>query len=268
MRKEWRIPGAAVAAGVLCGFLRAFENRYAYEEDTGLLIIGHPLTGLVIVCCLLFAGATVYYVYLAEKKNPALFQAGRDVGGMPLAASASAVVLALCAAYDLYRFVNTNRLSLLVFCGFSAMTGVCVAANEKARRNQRLEGGSICAVVPVFWACYWLILTYSEHAADPVITDYMYALVGQAVFVLALYSLAGLSFGRGKARSAAALTLMAAFFSALNLTEPLAGLLLFGDTALVSDLLSLRLYFLFGLILMPAVAARLLSDGRQGEMPA
>ena len=198
------------------------------------------------------------------KRDPVLSQPGRDAGIMRTAAPAAAAVLALCAAHDLYRFVNTNRLSLLVFSGFSAMTAVSVVAEERARRHQRLEGGSVYSIVPVFWACYWLILTYSEHAADPVITDYMYALLGQAFLVLALYELAGLSFGRGKARHAAAFTLMAAFFSALNLIEPLAGLVLFGDTALVSDFLSLRLYFIFGLILMPAVAVRLLRENKQG----
>jgi hypothetical protein len=161
--------------------------------------------------------------------------------------------------YDLIRFSDLGSFTKLVLAGLSAFSAVSVVYVAAAIRKTEATGGSVFSVAPVFWACFWLILSYGEHAADPVIVDYLYALVGESVVVIALYQLAALTFDKKKLRGIVYFALLSVFFSVLNLSEPIANILIFKNGALWEDFLSLRIYFLFPLVFMPPVIASMLA---------
>lgn len=261
MRKAWIFPSLAAAAGLLAGVLRAFENQYVLDPQTGLRASGHPLTLLTLLVCALAAAAAA----IPAARNRTESDAVSVLSGsraFQACAWVSAAALLAGALFSLIRFAGDGKLSALVFAGLSAFSAVSVVAVSAAARRPEPKGGSVFAVVPVFWACFWLILTYGEHAADPVVPDYLYTLVGESAAVVALYLLAALAFDRKRIGSAAVFALLSVLFSVLNLSEPLLCLLLFQNDSLMADLISYRLYFLFPLILMFPVSARLIEKMR------
>ena len=255
MRKTWIWPAIAAAAGLLGALLRAFENRYTVDLQTGLRISGHPLIVLMMLYCALAAAVVV--IPFLHSRTAADGAALADSRGLKITAGICAAALTVFALRDLFRFTDSGRLSLLIFAGFSLFSAISVVSVAAALRRSGMQGGSVFAVVPVFWACFWLILSYGEHAADPVIVDYLYELLGESAVVIALYMLAQLLFDKKRLRSAVIFAQLSVFFSVLNLTEPLITLLLFKNDALMDNLISMRLYFIFPLVLMPAVSAAL-----------
>jgi hypothetical protein len=262
MRKTWVWPGLAAAAGLLGGVLRAVENQHVLDTTSGLRTPGHPLTIVMLAYCALCVLALAL-PFLRDKTaldGAAVFSGSRS---LMLCAWLSALALGASTLYDLIRFANTYKLSLLAFAGMSFFSAVSLIPVAAAFRKGGEKGGSVAAVVPVFWACYWLIISYGEHAADPVIVDYLYTLLGESAVVVALYLFSQLSFDAKRLRSALIFALLSVFFSVLNIAEPFLGLLIYGNNELMDEFLALRIYYVFPLIFMPSVSAALLRKMKQ-----
>jgi hypothetical protein len=87
----------------------------------------------------------------------------------------------------------------LVFAVFGIFSGISLIV--LARGAYKGRGGSemcLFSVIPSVFFCIWLIMTYKEHAPDPVILDYAYISLAIAAAALSYYYAAGYVYQKAK----------------------------------------------------------------------
>ena len=106
----------------------------------------------------------------------------------------------------------TDLLCLLsFFCVLSA------ALDNFRGSTQRFD---LLLLAPGYTFCLWLVCSYQEQAADPVVLDYVYQMLAIICSLIGMYFSAGYSFGRPKFRRCTVFNLLGIFFTLVALAEP------------------------------------------------
>ena len=138
------------------------------------------------------------------------------------AAVAACFLLFFYGAAEVLGFVRDqpHLISRLLLAAMTiwAAASMLFTVQSSYRGGQREEYGLIL-LVPIFFACFWLILSYRDRAADPVILDYIYELFAIICFVLALYFVAGFAFGKPKVHRTAFVSTLGVYFSIVTLAD-------------------------------------------------
>ena len=79
---------------------------------------------------------------------------------------------------------------------------------------------NLLLLAPGYTFCLWLVCSYQEQAADPVVLDYVYQMLAIICSLIGMYFSAGYSFGRPKFRRCAVFSLLGIFFTLVALAEP------------------------------------------------
>lgn len=85
----------------------------------------------------------------------------------------------------------------------SILTGGCFIGIAAALRRKTItESTAALTIVPMFWACFDLIITFKDNGASPFVGLYGFELLAAILLTYAFYSLAGFLYSTGQARPA------------------------------------------------------------------
>lgn len=186
-----------LVTGVCGALLRATQLRYAYEPASGILQSGHPATyGLVTVCIIAFVMALI---------SAFISKDGTDAS-MPIAepcasfsAIASAIIILAYAGFIFYSLTESFDVAELILALLSVYCSVSLIVMGKYRFAER-DSSAYCifSAVPVFWACFLLIISFREKTADPIIANYVPLIFGYIAILFFSYGMAAHILGRTK----------------------------------------------------------------------
>lgn len=185
--------------GVVGAYLRAHELIFVIDEVTGLPSSGSSVTAVLGGLSILLAVSLLICSFVAYKKESTVPDTAKNSLGVPVSAVLSAVLLFAYGGYKLYICAADFEVTSLIY-GF--LTVYC-AASILIIGLMRLENRdnalyAVFAVVPVFWACFSLILLFRERISDPIILDYIYLLFAYISILLFAYAVSAFVFGKNR----------------------------------------------------------------------
>ena len=194
---------AALVAGIFGAFVRWLQNMNAFEEDTGLQIIGAK-TSIFMALYLVAAAALFVLAAWYAKRRLRAPEGGRllyaAAGRAPcvlakLLSAASAVdgVLLLVQAGSFEYPIAPKILGVcaIVYAAVCAV-GIYTAPDRPVMRPW-------VSLVPVLFCCVWLIVSYKNNAEDPVVWHYAIEILALCAAIMGRYELAA-QFYRKKAK--------------------------------------------------------------------
>jgi hypothetical protein len=214
--------------GAVGGLLRAFELHLAWDKDLGLMVPYHPLSLLllafslftaVLVFCLLRAARRPAGVRVAPPKHLPLYLVIELAAALCLFASAALDIAWQWENLQILfgpRGPNTplTGLSSLIFAVLTVFAGFCVLLIMRAgARGVLSRNYGFYMLMPVFWACFWLILDFSRHAINPVPLSYLYDMLTTVFALLSLYATAGFFFNLPRMRQTLIYAVLGAYFA-------------------------------------------------------
>ena len=228
-RYTFRLTMITLAAALVATLLRYFELRTAFEES-GLARPWAPLT----IILALFAAAYAVFLFLRvrplrDRQAPAGYEKAFGYrSGLKLAALILTSLLLFAAAILCFLgarsrdsfgalYVQTEVAALGVLAMVAA---VCFLVLAIAAYRQEDRGGlAFCAIVPVLFYCFLLVVLYKNRAADPVIRDYVYELFSICAALLAVFFAAGFACGRPRLKRTVYFSQLGLFFSIITLAD-------------------------------------------------
>lgn len=242
-----------VTTGVCGAILRASQFRNAFDSETGILKSGEPVTfGLVAVCIIATLMAVIAAfllkrgIEIKSDKFESLLTAAMSVSAVVILAHAGMIFFALRDEFDV------TRLILALFSVYCAVSLLVMGKYRMAERDSTAY--CVFSAVPVFWACFMLILTFREKISDPIIANYVPLIFSYICILFFTYAMAAHILGKNKKHIAVFACFLGLFFILTELISPflLQGSVTF-DAAKISEFLP-QLAFL---ILMPAVCTQI-----------
>lgn len=245
-----------LALGIAGAFVRARELAFAFDPTTGLpkqTLIETTILMIIGALLLIYAliiGLKVKIKPMPQQKSP-IFTA--------VALVSFAVLLGL-AGYQFYQNIQVKALIgyvlaiLTVLCAVSiAITGIqCLKSNDNAIY-------SLFAILPVFWACFSLILVFRDRIADPIIADYIFLLFGFICILLFLYTQAGYIYRKNRLRLSVITAMLGTYFCSIEVLAPVLAAKI-SETYLFipnfSEAISLAVFAIY----MPFAAVRMLQN--------
>ena len=242
MRKTiWFLPGLTFVLGALGSFLRWLQLLSRVEEETGFYTPGAQSVVLGLYCVLAVAGLAWMVSRFPGFGEPL----PKDYGalllhpGLHLGLAALSGLLFLAAAVLLFSESGSSAklATLLRVLGvLSLLSAAAAPLGALDLRQGGKPGNKSClyAMIPLAASCFWLITTYWEHSADPVLWGYALELLGICAVILGFYYAAGYACGRPLPRRTLFFCLLSCFFALVHLADAggLGRLLLFLACAL------------------------------------
>lgn len=201
-KNSWIFIGFAFVMGAFSLFLRWLQLLNSFEEETGLFVSGTSSSAALMIALMIAFAGLIYLTQplrrlTAENCSNALkaksviipvvvgvFCAVMFSGAVGLFASASATKYP-----QIYRVLALLGI-ISAACIYTAVYSLSLGKN----------GPMVClcmAAVTLFY-CFWLIVSYKEHDADPVVWDYAIEILAIAASLLGWYFTAGFAFERPK----------------------------------------------------------------------
>ena len=202
-KRSWAFAGLAFITGAFAMLLRWLQLMNCFEEETELFIPGSPITWLLLLTA---AVAVVGFLLLAlPLRGAAAEQDGtralraRSVLPLMLGTAVAVVMLAgalltLLKAGDTAFPLLTRLLGLVGLAASVSLFGLI----HRLSRGKADAAACLCGAVLILFDCFWLIVSYKEHASDPVIWAYAPEVLAIAASTLGFYFVAGYAFGRPK----------------------------------------------------------------------
>ena len=221
------------ASGAAGAALRTIELLFAFEKDTGLAVPFHPaslalqaFTVIVLLAAAFFASRLAVfkpqdYHRAFMFRSPAMGAAASVSSLLLIAGSFFSIQPLLLAARPPEIALNLVRAALAVFTAVSI-----IMLSRSLSRPEATSAYMIYELVPVFWACFWLITTFMARASNPVVLDYAYELFAIITLLMFLYYAAGFTFSGASPKKTVFFALAAIYFSMTQTFGTLAGLLL------------------------------------------
>ena len=216
------LPLLALAGGLGGLFLRRWELATAFE-DSGLAVPWAAAAVVLVVWSALMAAA---FILLCRRPRHALKQYEQAfaaperwdylvVAGVASACLLLAGVLGLRAEFS-GGSPGLLRILLWLLC---LVSFVCVIFT--ILKNFRGQGRrfNLMLLAPAYTFCVWLVASYQQRAADPVVQDYMYELFAIICALLAFYFTAGFSFAKARVWPCAVFCLLAVYFGIVTLAD-------------------------------------------------
>ena len=261
-------------AGVAAGLIRACEWRWAWEDaERGLMKLNYWLS-------LLLLGVTLVFflsVLLVARGAPKRHDSDWDVSDLKLpapllgwAGMAGVLALLVSAALDIRKFITVrlpgeplSELSSLIFAVLSVFAGITVLIVIRAASRRTLKRSyGIYMLVPVFWACFWLVRDIGRYAIDPIQLRFFYDMMGAIFALLSLYAAAGFFYSQARTRRTLVYCSMGIFFSLITLLGAGLYCLLWGGLPADSQFHAADLCR-FGFVLLYLPAIQLTADRSQ-----
>lgn len=206
-------------AGLCAAILRGAQFRDAENLD-GFISGSTPYAyGLVILCALVFAiaigSAVLFTKWIKLRKS--------DMPGIGVALPfcvASIIILVYAGFIFLSLKAEFNAINLILGF-FSLYCSVALFILGKYRMAER-DTSAYCIIssVPVFWACFMLILTFREKISDPVIWDYVFHIFSYLSILFSAYSIAAHALGKSKKGVAVFSCFCGIFFFLIEIVSP------------------------------------------------
>lgn len=198
-----------VALIALAGaILRGLNLIYGYEPVTNLPVRGDmAATGLIVLSVLAVLALLVWgRPFRADRGIQ--FEDAFSGGGTPFKMISVLCGLFMCAAGALGLYVTVSgdpavplaaNLSQLPLWLLAIFTGACfVGIAAGLGRGSITEGVALLTIIPMFWACFDLIITFKDNGASPFVGLYGVELLAATLLSYAFYVLAGFLYGVGK----------------------------------------------------------------------
>jgi hypothetical protein len=182
-------------AGAFGIFFRWLQLLLSFEEDTGLPIHGSVPAVIVPVFCVLVALGLLILTrrlrrYEARTElNVALHCRSFLFTLIGWIAAALSVIgaLALFFSAPADRHPELRRvLAILALLSGLCFPGFIYATGKKPNSLSRLF-----SLVPVIFCCFWLIVSYKDHIANPVVSSYAIEILAISASILAFFFVAG-----------------------------------------------------------------------------
>ena len=162
----------AAAAGIAAMFIRTQQLAVGYDAE-GLHIPGDGLLTVLIILSVVVAAALFLIAFLVKCNEDVPLKGNAFALALALA---GALVLVVYAVLTLMKFTATrNVLNELVFPAFALVAAYCTvvftAGIFKGHEGKRL---SSAGAIPIFFMCFWLILSYRENAIEPVLSRFVF----------------------------------------------------------------------------------------------
>lgn len=208
MNAKRLIPPVAGAAGVLGAVLRGLNLHTGYEPDTCLPIPGNmPQILLIILSVIVTAGMFFWSRGFASKRGSSFETTfGCRSTGYKMLAVIAALIMGAAGAFGLVTLLTggiqidpaAEGMQMLDFIpliplwilAILTMVSFIVTASAQSRGSIN-ESGAIFTIIPMFWACFDLIITFKDNGASPFVSLYAFELFAAIALVFAFYAIAG-----------------------------------------------------------------------------
>lgn len=212
MKLKVLTPALVGAAALIGAVLRGANLIYGYEAGTRLPIPGDPAeTGLIalsaLMAVLLFLVARMYHknrgiqFETAFAGSGTLFKMVSVIAGLTMIAAGAAglylTVSSSAPAPDPEMMMTTpvSPLADLPMIGlwiFAMLTGGCFIGIASALSRKTISASNaMLTILPMFWACFDLIITFKDNGASPFVGLYGFELLAAILLTYAFYALAG-----------------------------------------------------------------------------
>ena len=209
------------AVAGLCGaFLRGQQIKDAYTYANGFISGSTSFSnGLFILCVLIFAIAIGAAFLFAGWLNLSKQDMPKINISIPL--NISAVIILIYAGCIFKTLIDGFSAINLILALFSVYCSISLFALAKYKMKER-ESTTYCvmAAVPVFWACFMLILTFREKISDPIIWDYVFHIFAYLSVLFCTYAIAAHTLGKGRNRITVFTCFCSIFFFLIELVSP------------------------------------------------
>jgi hypothetical protein len=218
--------------------LRWAQNISIFDEETHLATPG-AMTSRLIVLVSLASLAIFAFRLLPLSGCPMGVEPAADVRGdgraYKLLCLLSGALVAAGGLMILFGFGVTPGLLTRVLGILAAIAGCgIIHAGVAGKSGADSPISAFFSAEPVLFGCFWLIVSYKDHAANPVVWAYCVEVIAIAAATLALHFTAGFVFCRPRTYSTALLLCSAAYccFTALGDERAAALQLCFGGLGL------------------------------------
>ncbi len=230
LRRPYMLILMTVIIGIMAGLMRTFELRLAWEPALGLMKSYHPSS----ISLLVFSVAFTVLALIVSRSAPPFkgkrVAAPRQIPIYLTVDTLAALALIFSGVMDIYSnredvqalitgegVPAMGTASMLIFAVLSLFAGISVILIARAASKGVLgRAYGFYMTVPVFWACYWLILDFSKHAVNPVPLSYLYEMLGIIFTLLSLYAAAGFFFNLPRMRQTLVYSILGGFFSLIT----------------------------------------------------
>ncbi len=203
MQKEaYKLTGFTVIMAAVGFLVRWLQGMQIYDEVTGLADrsagVNFWLTAIVVITAGLLAAAVILLKRCKAMEGP-----GAMVGRSPLHTVVGVVAglaLALSGLLMAVTFQTFDFPKLRLVLGLvTAAAGVCaIQLTVQGGRSGREGARQLFSVVLVLFGCLWMVVTYKENAANPVIWSFAMEILALCAATLAFYFAAGYQFGQSQ----------------------------------------------------------------------
>lgn len=249
---------SAFFLGILGALFRGKQLVSAFDSETGILLRGEPETIALLICFVFsFVGAVAFA--LLTKKDCDVSTSPRSDRFIRASFFISAVIVLFFAFLKFIELQNGFMVTTLILALLSVYCSVSLFALGKYGMRERDSAGyCVFAVVPVFWACYLLVLLFRDKIPDPILADYVFAVFAYIFVLLIAYGISANVLGKCASR----LTVFSCFLGmSVMMTElfsRLASNLFFGGAfEFTVESFAEWLPILAFLLLIPAVSGKI-----------
>lgn len=221
MRKNGLIETLIVLIGGALGYsLRIREINEVFEEATGLAREGAPVTMSLIA--LSAAMCALFFVLSFFVKKRPLADFNEAFGYKNLFVS---LLLCMCGGAMIVITGHTLMISNMPFremiwCVLMVLSGCAIVfMGLKTVRGRNRNGPALATMIPVVALCTWLIFSYIDRAADPVLLKYTGEFFALAFTIMGFYYVSGFAFGKMRVRSTLACSRIAVYFIIVHLAD-------------------------------------------------
>ena len=212
MKLKALTPALVGAAALIGAVLRGLNLISGYEAGTGLPVPGDPAeTGLIALSAVM-AVALLLIAHTYRKNRGIQFEAA-FAGSSTLFKMISVIaglVMMAAGALGLYQTVSGGApasdpemmltapvsplatLPMILLWILAILTGGCLIGLASALSRKSISASNaMLTILPMFWACFDLIITFKDNGASPFVGLYAFELLAAILLTYAFYTLAG-----------------------------------------------------------------------------
>lgn len=203
MNAKRLIPPVVAIAGLLGAILRGLNLHTGYEPVTCLPVPGNlPQTLLIALSVVVTVGMLLWSRCFAAQRGVSFEQTfACQSTGYKMLAAICALVIGAAGAGGLFILLSSSSASAMQPLDFIpmiplwllailTMVSFIMTASAQARGTIN-EGGALFTLIPMFWACFDLIITFKDNGASPFVSLYAFELFAALALVFAFYAIAG-----------------------------------------------------------------------------
>lgn len=201
MKKTVFMPVFIAIFALAGAVLRGLNLMHGYEAATKLPVPGDKAEMALIAVCGLAALALVILAIAHRGLRGMPFEDafGTDNTLFKMISVIAGLVMIAAGGFGLYLAVTQdpqlpmlNKLPLFPLWLLAMLTGGClIGIATMLSRRTVTEGSAMLTIIPMFWACFDLIITFKDNGASPFVGLYAFELLAAIALTYAFYALAG-----------------------------------------------------------------------------